>query len=184
MNATAPHASAAHQGQINPSIREICASLDAAPAAKRPQRARKSARPPVGSFPVRYLAQKELYRAIVSLPAALCPRDEPLHERIVFFDGPRENPGEYLETLLAHAWHVDTIGWWTDGVIYNLASAAELTLENVSTDMDARLFELSWGGPERIGYADPARVDLFVAPRLKARLQTALDRLPKIGGAA
>lgn len=132
-------------------------------------------------------ARGRLYRAIVSLPPGLCPPGEPLHERIVFFDGPRQNAGEYLETLLAHAWHVDTIGWCEDGAIYNLQSAAELTEEGLSEHLDYRLLETGWGGDAPIHYADPARTDFFVAPQLKRRLldlQARVQARAQQGGAA
>lgn len=119
---------------------------------------------------IHHMARGRLYRAIVSLPDALCPRGELLHERIVFFDGPRENAGPYLETLLAHAWHVDTIDWCEDGHIYNLRSAHDLIEEGASDDMNARLLGTSWGGQEGIGYAAPERTDFFVAPAMRARL--------------
>jgi len=135
---------------------------------------------PAGTEPKPYLLTcGRLYRAIVSLPPELCPLDEPLHERIVFFDGPRTDPADHLETLLAHAWNIQTTGWAEAGFIYNISPAFDLTQEGLSEDPGARLFELSWGGPEGIGYADPARVDLFVAPVLKARLQANLEQLPK-----
>ena len=130
-----------------------------------------------------HLARGRLYRAIVSLPVAMCPRGEPLHERIVFFDGPRENPGEFLETLLAHAWHVDTLDWCADGCIYNLRPAQELIDEGLSDDVNARLLETSWGGAERIGYARPERTDLLVAPLMKARLLELQARVQKTAGA-
>lgn len=142
----------------------------------------------VQTFPrAHILANGRLYRAIVSLPEGMCPKGEPLHERIVFFDGPCTQPVEHLETLLAHAWNTQTTGWAEDGFIYNVEPAFDLIEQGVSADLDARLFELSWGGPEGVGYADPARVDLFLAPVLKARLQTALAAIAttaKKGGAA
>lgn len=130
------------------------------------------------------MARGRLYRAIVSLPHELCPRNEPLHERIVFFEGPFTDPAGHLETLLAHVWNIETTGWAEDGYIYNISPAFNLTEEGASEIPGARLFELSWGGPEGIGYADPARVDLFVAPMLKACLEAALKLLAKEGGAA
>lgn len=131
-----------------------------------------------------YAARGRLYRAIVSLPQSLLPHDEPLHERIVIFDGPRENWHGHLHTLLAHAWNTDTIDWCGDGYVYNVTSAYDLTEQNESADIDARLFELSWGMHDGIGYAAPDRVDLFVNPVLKARLLAVLNRLPKRGSAA
>lgn len=137
--------------------------------------------PPSAHVCTHYAAQGRLYRAIVSLPERLCPRDELLHERIVFFDGPTVDAGPHLEKLLGAAWNVDTAGWCGAGWIYNLRSASDLIEENESADIDARLFELSWGGPEGVGYAETARVDLFVAPVPKARLQAALARLVATG---
>ena len=132
--------------------------------------------------PAYYAAQGRLYRAIVSLPQRLCPRDEPLHERIVFFDGPKqEHAATYLCDLLALAWGVDTTHWCEDGLIYNIQSAPELVEQNESANIDARLFEMGWGGPEGVVYADPDRVDLLVAPVLKARLQSVLGQLAREG---
>ncbi len=132
---------------------------------------------PRRSTPHHWQAKKRLYRAIVTLPQSMCPKGEPLHERIVLFDGPETNPGEYLETLLAHAWHADTFGWSNDGSIYSLQSAAQLVEEGLSEDLNARLFETGWGGAEPIGYANGSRVDLFVAPILKAALLETLARV-------
>ena len=134
--------------------------------------------------PHHWKAKKRLYRAIVTLPQSMCPEGEMLHERIVLFDGPESNPGEYLETLLAHAWHADTFGWSNDGSIYNLQSAAELVESGLSEDLNARLFETSWGGEERIGYASSSRVDLFVAPTLKDALLETLGRVSSTAGSA
>lgn len=134
--------------------------------------------------PAHHLARQRLTRAIVSLPAHLCPKGEPLHERIVFFNAPRVKPADYLHTLLSHAWHTDASAWPCDS-IYNVQAASALVEEGVSEDSDARLFEIGWGGPEGVTFAgpegvtfaDPARVDLFVSPVLKARLQSVLDGL-------
>ena len=134
--------------------------------------------------PHHWKAKKRLYRAIVTLPQSMCLKGETLHERIVLFYCPESNPGEYLETLLAHAWHADTFGWSNDGSIYNLQSAAELVESGLSEDLNARLFETSWGGEERIGYASSSRVDLFVAPTLKDALLETLGRVSSTAGSA
>jgi hypothetical protein len=123
------------------------------------------------------LANGRLYRAIVSLPLRMCPKGETFHERIVFFDGPIQEAGDYLEELLAHAWHIDTAGWCRNGDIYNIDPAFELIEQGEGADLDVRLFEIGWGGPEGVIYADPEHVDLFVAPMLKARLQAALAQI-------
>lgn len=123
------------------------------------------------------LANGRLYRAIVSLPQNMCPKGETLHERIVFFDGPIQEAGGYLEKLLAHAWHIDTADWCVNGNIYNIDPAFDLIEQGEGADLDVRLFEIGWGGPQDVVYADPARVDLFVAPMLKARLQAALAQI-------
>lgn len=130
--------------------------------------------------PAHHLARGRLMRAIVGLPAHLCPKGEPLHERIVFFDAPRVNPGDYLQTLLSHAWHTNVSAWPCDS-FYNVQAASALVEEGVSDNVDARLFEVGWGGPEGVTFADPARVELFVSPVLKARLQAVLDGLHGAG---
>lgn len=134
--------------------------------------------------PLHWRAKNRLYRAIVTLPQSMRPKGETLHERIVLFYCPASNPGEYLETLLAHAWHADTFGWSNDGRIYNLRSAEELVESGLSEDLNARLFETSWGGEERIGYASSSRVDLFVAPTLKDALLETLGRVSSTAGSA
>ena len=128
------------------------------------------------------LANGRLYRAIVSLPRDMCPKGEALHERIVFFDGPIQGAGDYLEKLLAHAWHIDTSGWCRSGYIYNIYPAFDLIEQGEDADLDMRLFEIGWGGPDGVIYADPERVDLFVAPVLKARLQAAQAHILVGGG--
>lgn len=127
-----------------------------------------------------------LYRAIVSLPEALCPAGETMHERIVFFTAPAGCPssGQYLENLLSHVWNVEPCGWCDDGHIYNITTESALAWDGVSQDSDARLFETGWGGPDGVTYADPIQVDFLVAPALKLRLQTALDNMVAKGSAA
>lgn len=134
--------------------------------------------------PIYLQAHNRLYRAIVSLPDGLCPPDEPLHERIVFFDCPRDNhPGRFLQELLTKVWNTSTFGWIDCGLIYNLQSGYQLTEEGMSDDLDARLLETGWGGEQRITYADPARTDFFVAPALRAQLLALQARVSQ-GGAA
>lgn len=130
------------------------------------------------------LAHGRLYRAHVSLPQALCPIGEPLHERTVFFDAPHSDPAAHLEKLLALAWNVPTTDWAEQGHIYNVTPACDLAEEGLSEDHDQRLFETSWGGLEHMGFAQPDRVDIFAAPKLKRRLLDTLATLPRQGGAA
>lgn len=119
-----------------------------------------------------------LFRAIVSLPEAMCPADETMHERIVFFTAPAAaDPGEHLESLLSKVWNVMALGWCDDGHIYNITTESALAWDGVSQDSDARLFETACGGPDGVTYADPARVDFLVAPALKLRLQSALAKV-------
>ncbi|WP_159917849.1 hypothetical protein [Pantoea sp. 18069] len=151
-------------------------------AAKRSTAAR-SAAPAIA--PAHFLAHGRLHRAIVSLPQHMCPSDEPLHERIVFFDVPSPgNAGLYLVTLLAAAWNVDAEDWRENGLVYNVRPARDLFEEGMSADENARLFEMGWDGPQGVSYAEPRRVDLFVAPALKARLQATIDHLAREGLAA
>lgn len=124
-----------------------------------------------------------LHRAIVALPAALCERDRPLQERIVFFEAlSQATCAHALEALLAAAWCVDTTDWCERGYIYNITSAVEkLDYAVGEATGDLRLFETGCGGdgdyavgPDRIHYACSADVDLFVTPRMATRLRTAL----------
>lgn len=122
-----------------------------------------------------------LYRAIVSLPKSLCERDRPMQERIVFFEGPygftrrsKLGAAEVLEKLLALAWSTDTTGWCEDGYIYNISREREI-LDEAMGEGDSRLLEISWGGPERIGYARAEDVDLFVSPLQVKRLRAAMQ---------
>ena len=120
-----------------------------------------------------------LFRAIVSLPEVMCPADETMHERIVFFSPPADcaSSGQHLENLLSYVWNVATHGWCDDGRIYNITTESALAWDGVSQDSDARLFEIGWGGPDGVTYADPARVDFLVAPALKLRLQNVLAKI-------
>lgn len=121
-----------------------------------------------------------LFRALVGLPDFLCQRDRPWQERIVFFEAPydfgkgsNDDAARTLELLLGAAWGVSTEHWSEHGHIYNIRRERELLDEGLG-EGDTRLLEISWGGIERIGYAKAADVDLFVTPRLRARLDAAL----------
>lgn len=135
-------------------------------AATRPPR---QARP----FPAYYQAHGRLYRAIVSLPEHMCEAGRPLQERWVFFDCPAsEDPGAWLERLLALAWNINTTGWGASGCIYNVQHARELIAQNDADD-DTALFECAWGS-EGTQHVEPHEVDYFCTPRVRARLETAL----------
>lgn len=153
------------------------AALQGQPAAKRTAH---SAAPAL--IPAHLLAQGHLHRAIVTLPQYMCPREQTLHERIVFFDVPStENAAHHLLGLLAAAWAVDTHDWLDSDLIYNVQRASDLVAEGMGLDESARLFEMGCGGSEGIRYAEPSRIDLFTAPVLKARLQTIIDKLAREG---
>jgi hypothetical protein len=117
-----------------------------------------------------------LYRAIVSVPDALCPRSEPLHERIVFFEcWPPDKPSHRLERLLAEVWSTDTSGWANTGWIYNVCPAHELLERRFNEDAprDLALFETGATNgdfpntaPNGVLYARRGSVDLFVRPEL------------------
>ncbi|KUZ96509.1 hypothetical protein WI40_02275 [Burkholderia ubonensis] len=78
----------------------------------------------------------------------------------------------HLEQLLAAAWGVDTRGWTERGFIYNLFDSRELVERAVGAAAagELRLFEIG-AGPDRLYYARAADVDLFVTPRVAARLR-------------
>ncbi|MBJ9594142.1 hypothetical protein [Burkholderia seminalis] len=119
-----------------------------------------------------------LYRAFVVLPDALRQRDS-YGERTVFFETPRgKDEATHLEQLLAHAWCVDTRGWAEDGAIYNIYSAAELYADKTDPAVDLRLLDIGGGsdgvGPTKAYYARTPDVDLFVTPRVAARLRELL----------
>lgn len=131
------------------------------------------------------LASGTLHRAIVSLPLHLCEPNRPLQDRIVFFEAPHgARCDKHLETLLAAAWCEDTTDWCERGFIYNINTARELlrdwSIGNQASG-DLRLFETGAGGdcapavgPDRIHYARAADVDMFVTPRVAARLRATL----------
>lgn len=150
---------------------------------------------PTISTPITALPSGQLHRAIVSLPPRLCP-DRRLQERIVFFEVQLgHHPGTYLERLLAITWCVNTRGWLDDGLIYNFDSARE-RLAGGSYGSEAtgelRLLEVGCGGgfssgavgPEFIHYARARDVDLFVSPRVAARLRALLDDVEALYRAA
>lgn len=120
-----------------------------------------------------------VYRAIVSLPDALCLPEHPLAERIVFFEAqpPRGNP-EILEELLRSVWHIDTTNWVRDGLIYNVYAAVDLIRERVEDGVPHAhsLFDIGGGGPpnprlvDGVLYARADVVDLFVRPQTHAAL--------------
>lgn len=125
------------------------------------------------------LATGTLYRAFVVLPDALCRSRGTYDERTVFFEAPRgKDVATHLEQLLAHAWCVDTQGWAEDGAIYNVYSAAELYADRTDPAVDLRLLDIGFGpdgvGPAKAYYARTPDVDLFVTPRVAARLRELL----------
>jgi hypothetical protein len=111
-----------------------------------------------------------LYRAYVVLPRSMTSG---FVERAVFFEGP---PGaaayRRLCELLALTWGVEP-ETWEDGEIYNLFTESELRGHAGGAD-DTALFECSWGPGAEVGYLGAARVDLFVSPRWRARLDRAI----------
>jgi hypothetical protein len=134
-------------------------------------------------FPAHYQAHGRLYRAIVSLPESMCGRDRPLQERWVFFDCPgNELPSAWLENLLALTWNINTRGWCNQGFIYNVEAAPDVIAQGDADD-DTALFECAWGGSEGVEHVQPADVDFFCTPRVRARLEAALARIGA-GGAA
>ncbi|MDN7472585.1 hypothetical protein QZM43_32450 [Burkholderia orbicola] len=120
-----------------------------------------------------------LYRAFVVLPDALLQSRGSFEERTVFFEVPRgKDEAAHLEQLLAHAWCVDTRGWAEDGAIYNIYSAADLYADKTDPAVDLRLLDIG-GGPDGVGptkayYTRTPDVDLFVTPRVAARLRELL----------
>lgn len=112
-----------------------------------------------------------LHRAIVSLPQRLAEYGRPMQERIVFFETPtyKADACEHLLKVLALAWNT-TPEDFPDGCIYNLHEEFELLDRSAPEHGDTRLLEIGWGGTQHVTYADPADVDMFVSPRVQARL--------------
>jgi hypothetical protein len=133
------------------------------------------------------LAGGRLRRAIVGLPKWLAEPDEPIQERIVFFESPLANgAGKYLQDLLGQVWCLDTADWLEQGYIYNVHSAADLLRDSFSPAApgDLYLFETGCGGdsmhavgPNRVHYARANTVDLFVRPRVARRLGDVIDTI-------
>lgn len=164
-------------------------SFPADACSTRPAKAPRVAAPPASpTFPAHHAAHGRLYRAIVTLPEAMCSRHLAFQERWVFFDCPNAvPPTERLELLLALAWNVDTAGWTAIGSIYNVTSARDLIEENDGHD-DTALFECAWGGAEGVQHVSRDDVDLFVPPTVRERLEAAMTRIQALaalnGGAA
>lgn len=127
-----------------------------------------------------------LQRAIVSLPPLLHEPERPMQDRIVFFEAYSDERASRLEQLLSLAWRIDATGWSEQGWIYNFSSAYERLHEGLSfldkSHGDLCMFDTGSGGdlpfavgPDRTHFARRADVDLFVTPRLAARLLRALD---------
>lgn len=154
-----------------------------------PARRKKPAAPRRQS--VTSLTRGHLCRAIVSLPDCLCEHDRPIQDRIVFFERPNftmEGARAHLASLLKAAWGVDTSGWgMSDSHIYNINSLGELlefSYASEGMDPELRMFETGCGGglsfsvgPDRVHYARPKDVDLFVTPKAAARLQEHLSTI-------
>ena len=117
-----------------------------------------------------------LHRAIVSLPVQLLVKAECYLERVVFFEATCGMETLSIEALLSLVWGVDAGEWCEQGAIYNIKSERDLLddcLGDKSTG-DLRLLEIAWGGERPIHYVTPERVDLFVTPRNRRRLDAAL----------
>ncbi|WP_157634152.1 hypothetical protein [Burkholderia ubonensis] len=112
-----------------------------------------------------------LHRAAVVLPDILCEPEQVAQERIVFFEAPSSaSAAAHREQLLSAAWCVDAHGWTEHGAIYNLFDAHEL---GAAAAGELHLLEIG-AGPDRVYYARAADVDLFVTPRIAARLRAQL----------
>lgn len=133
------------------------------------------------------LAYGRLHRAVVALPKWLAEPDEPIQERIVFFESELSTgAGQHLEELLGKVWCLDTKDWRELGFIYNIHSAADLRRDafDPAAPGDLYLFETGCGGnglsavgPNRIHYARANTIDLFVRPRVARRLSEVMDAI-------
>lgn len=102
-------------------------------------------------------------------------------ERFVFFEAPPlVDPGLHIEKLLSAAWCIDCSTWIERGRIYGLETGRALLASSYgAVDMgELSLFEIGAGGgpheaigPDEIRYARLHEVDIFVTPRVAARLQ-------------
>ncbi|MGU7843805.1 hypothetical protein ACV22V_30610 [Burkholderia sp. AW33-5] len=132
------------------------------------------------ALPITALGTGILHRAIVALPPELCEPGQ-YDERIVFFEAPSaESASAHLRQLLAVAWGVDTHDWSERGFIYNVHNPRELAERafGAAAAGELRLLEIGGGndgvGPDRVYYARVDDVDLFVTPRVAARLRELL----------
>lgn len=97
----------------------------------------------------------------------------------MFFEARRiADAAAHLERLLAAAWCIDTQDWCEPGFIYNVRPIGELTERpGVAATRELQLLEIGWGGgvgPDNAHYARAEDVDLFVTPRVAARLRELL----------
>jgi len=136
-------------------------------------------------IPIPYLGNGILHRAVVALPPLMVRGDDAFEERIVFFESPDSmQSAKHLESLLSVAWCVNAENWCENGYIYNVRSIHELKVETFSSDSTTELYVLETGrggngitaiGPDRIHYARESQVDIFVTPRVAARLHELLE---------
>ncbi|WP_322058458.1 hypothetical protein [Paraburkholderia sp. J63] len=135
------------------------------------------------------LGNGRLHRAVVALPDAMGEPGRGYQERIVFFEAPHgADAATHLEYLLAAAWCIDTADWCERGFIYNIRDQGELMERPATgTARELQLLEIGWGGgvgPDQAHYARTEEVDLFVTPRVAARLRELLAIVDTLYAAA
>lgn len=138
------------------------------------------------AVPITALPRGWLYRAVVDLPDALREPGRPLQCRLVFFEHDSlSGASTRLVQLLDTLWNKDPEQF--HGCIYDVTTADE-TLAVVQphrTDAgELRLLESGRGGDgpcsvgeDRTRYWRAADVDLFVTPRVAARLRDLLAQV-------
>lgn len=136
--------------------------------------------------PILSFCQDRLFRARICLPKDMIEEDEPLMDRMVFFESPSaDQSAAIIEALIAIAWQTDTRGWVDDDCIYDIEPATAIrSLSSIPTDNDIHIFEDGIGGdidqaigPERIRYVRAKHVDLYVSPPVSTLLHDALDAI-------
>lgn len=129
---------------------------------------------------IEHLTQRKLFRALVLVPGEITSGDCSFEERTVFFEADiHQEPGNALATLLQHAWGINSCNWNAHSWISQIISCAELRLMTSSLDKGLELHVLEWSrggrtpdaiGPHGIYYARASEIDLFVTPKVAARL--------------